>query len=87
MKISENFPLIITDDNILYINSKERQKFISKVYTTVTAQILYTIFFISLAYNLKPINDFMIDIKNFIIFRGKRYKFVNKLGTSINENL
>tara|TARA_Y100001958_G_C21241523_1_gene569407 strand:- start:1293 stop:2006 length:714 start_codon:yes stop_codon:yes gene_type:complete len=62
MKINESSPLIITDDNILYINTKERQKFISKVYTTVSAQILYTIFFISLAYNVKPINDFMIGI-------------------------
>ena len=58
MKVNELTPLI-SDENIIYVSDPDRQIFIMKVYRTVFFELLYTVSFISLAFNVKPINDFM----------------------------
>lgn len=58
MKVNELTPLI-SDENIIYVSDPDRQLFIMKVYRTVFFELLYTVSFISLAMNVKPINDFM----------------------------
>ena len=58
MKVNELTPLL-SDENIIYVSDPDRQLFIMKVYRTIWVELLYTVLFIYLAMNIKPINDFM----------------------------
>jgi protein lifeguard len=54
-----NDSFILNNENILYFDNSERQKFISKVYTTVFFQLLYTFSYIMICKNVPSILDFM----------------------------
>ena len=68
MKINEQTPLIITNDNILYLNKQEQQFFISKVYRTILLQLMYSFSFIYLTISSSIMKNFLTsDTGNFLL--------------------